>query len=158
MAYTSEDKVKAIFRKINIDASNSALTPTELTIFIDEAEAEMNGVLFDYYTVPITGVESLKIVSKISTLKVAHLIMVGPLKDMHKKLEGEGNLMDLGKMAQDLLDKLIPEWDAKNESFKKAKVRLYDAAAKDYGPGKGSKFRVSTPTGDPIFKKGVDSW
>jgi hypothetical protein len=159
MAYTTKTKIEAMFREIGIDASSTVVSDNDITNWISEADAEIDSALFKFYEVPITGVESLKIVSKISTLKVAHLILAGPLRDAGAMVDDdERSKVSFEKMAKNLLDDLIPVYDAKNKVFKQPNKTLIDAAAKDYGPGKGSKFKISTTTYTPIFKKGQDTW
>ena len=67
MAYTTVDKIKAMFRAIDMvdatgDADNdTAIITEEVTQFITEAESRINAKIKQYYATPITGPESLNI-------------------------------------------------------------------------------------------------
>ena len=51
-----------MFRDIDIQATDTVVIDSEVTDFITEADAVIDGLLYPYYVTPITGAESLKIV------------------------------------------------------------------------------------------------
>jgi len=68
MAYASLAEVKAEISGATIPATpaNGQVGESDITRFIDEADAEINSKIGHRYTTPITGVESLKVVKQIS--------------------------------------------------------------------------------------------
>jgi len=65
MAYCTTTQVAATFRKLTIGASTN-VTTTEVTEWIEEADAEIDGRIGVKYDTPVTGAESLKILRPIS--------------------------------------------------------------------------------------------
>ena len=162
MPYTTVDAVKTMFRKIAIrpdtgdEDQNTVITEETLAEWIDEVDAEINGLLFDYYETPITGTEALKVIGRISKYKVAHIVKT--------VLEAKDELSDkdqavqtnLEKKAMELLDQIIPHWDAKCCEWVDPRLQLPDATRKEIRPRTGSTFRSSK--NDPVIKKGGDNW
>jgi len=156
MAYTTEAKVKAMFRGIDIEAADTVITDSTLADFISEADAEIDGKLNAYYVTPITGTEALKIVGKISKLKVAHVIkgileVTQPNLDQVQGLQG-----NLDKQADDLLKDALPKWNKGAKRFDVPVMRLTDAGTKDISPISGSVFKSSEHT--PTIIKGGNNW
>lgn len=156
MAYSTSDKVKSMFRFLDTGSGTSAITDSEIDTFIDEADAEIDGKLHEYYEVPITGTHSLKIMSKISTLKAAHLVR-GVLDSVGQESEDE-KAINFDQQAARLLMSCIPTKDSKTGAWVNAATSLYDATAKSVGPESSSVVSISITDTDPIFKKDVDAW
>ncbi len=159
-AYTTLTKVKAMFRKLDTTSANAAVTDAEIEVFISEADAEINGALYPYYETPITGVESLKIMSKISTFKVAHIVKT-ILEQNNQIADVEQDVQtNLEKKAELMLKKLVPVYNTSGNYYKPALMVLSDAVQKDFGPGKAAKFKVGNSADPtfPTFKKGTPSW
>ena len=162
MAYTTEAKIKGMFRNIQIlaatgtEENDTAITLEEVATFISEADAEIDAKLNLYYVTPVTGVESLKILSTISTYKVSHRIktileLVQPVSDKEQQVQ-----TNLEMKASALLEDVIPHYDAQYKVWKPAVAKLPDAVEKEYAPSTGSIF--SSAVNVPIFTKGGDNW
>jgi len=150
MAYTTVDKVKSMFRKISVKAdtgdekTNTVLTIEEVDEFILETDAMIDCRLEKYYTVPITGVESLKIVGMISKFFVAETVK-GILKvDVRsdKTQDVQGNL---GKKAEKLLNDLLPMFNKTAKRWEAALCILSDANSLSSPPDSGSVFSTQVP-------------
>jgi len=162
MAYTTVDKVKSMFRDIQIDlATGNPETETAVTIetvndLIADHDAFIDGRLFDFYDVPITGTNALIIVGRISKLLVAHdikLILESTDANTDKNKDVQGNLRD---QALKLLSSIMPTWDSFSEKYIDPKVNLVDASMKEISP-KGAGVMASN-NGTVIIKKGGDNW
>ena len=162
MAYTTLEKVKSMFRgidikPINVDPKqNTAVTEEDVADFIAEVDAEINGFLFDYYATPITGDEALLIIGRISKYKVAHIIktIIEAREELSdKNMEVQTNLE---KKAQKMLDQVVPTWDEKCCLWVDPRIQLSDADRQPNTPRNASIFSSSEHT--PVIKKGGDNW
>lgn len=157
MAYTTVAKVKSMFRNIKFDSSSSAVTESEVDQFIADADVWIDAVLDPYYVTPITGTNSLKIVDMISKYIASHTvktILELTTQTSAKKQDVQSNLR---KLAESMLDKLIPHYDKKTKVWEDALTPLPDATKKDVAPEGDSGFSYPTIT-DPTFTKGGDNW
>lgn len=162
MAYTTVDNVKSMFRGISIEPTtddeqtDTAVTTEDVERFIDEVDAEINGLLYEYYETPITGTNALLIVGRISTYKVAHIIktiLESTEQTSDKAAEVQTNLE---KKANQLIDQIIPHWDPKCCEWVVARLPLSDAEEKPVTPRTAAVF--SSSEHDPVIKKGGDNW
>jgi len=157
MAYTTVAKVKSMFRNIKFDASSSAVTESEVEKFITDADTWIDAKLNPYYTTPITGTESLKIVDMISKYLAAHTvktILELTTQSSSKNQEVQSNLR---KLAEKMIEELIPHYDGKSKVWTDAVTPLPDAAKKDVAPTGDSGFSYPTVT-SPTFTKGGNNW
>ena len=151
-----------MFRSIKIVAdtgdenTNTAITEEEVAEFIAEADAEIDGKLFDYYATPITGASSLLIVGQISKLKVAHTIktiLEATTQFSDKEQEVQTNLE---KKANAMLLDIIPCYDQKADRWTEPKIQLSDASRKATSPKTDSLFSASSNTATIV--KGGGNW
>ena len=156
MAYTTKDKVKSLFRDIDIQATGTAIVETELDEFISDADVEIDSKLYPYYVTPITGTESLKIVGMISKYKAAHTVKTvleakAELSDKEQEVQ-----INLGKRADMLLNDLLPKWNASAKRWEPAVMILPDAVTKESSPQTSSIFSSSSNTA--VITKGGNNW
>jgi len=156
MAYTTETRVKAWFRDLEIDAANTDVTTAALAEWIEEVEAEIDAKLSNYYVTPITGTESLKIVRKISTMKVAHIIktvleVTEQVSDNKQEVQ-----TNLDKKADKMIEDLLPKWNKDADRFDEPVMPLPDATRINVSPVGGSVMASSTH--DPTIEKGGNNW
>jgi len=155
MAYSTVDTVGSLFRDINFD-TDTAVTITEVEDMIAEVDAEIDAKLSDHYNVPVTGVESLKILGKISRLKVAHLIKT----ILESTNEASDRVQDfqtnLEKKADALLNDIIPEWDSKCCEWVDPIIQLPDADRVEKSPKTGNLFQSNSQAAE--IKRGGNNW
>ena len=162
MPYTTVEKVKSLFRDIEIEATtgtpanDTVVTTEEVDEMISEVDAEIDAKLSDHYEVPITGTESLKIIGKISRLKVAHLIKTilestAELSDRNQEVQ-----TNLEKKAEKMLMDVIPRWDEKCCEWVDPIMQLTDATRTEKSPKSGNLFKANTTTRS--IKRGGDNW
>ncbi len=165
MAYTTVAKVQSLFRDLKVDAdtgdetTNTVVTTEEVTEFITRADAIIDGKLAKFYTVPITGAESLKIVEEISTLFAGHRVKgIMELTDAQSdvKQDVQGNLHF---QAMGLLKKIAPIWDQKCCEYRTAEIELTDAVR---SPTVSSPARfdsqVRGKAASNVITKGGNNW
>jgi hypothetical protein len=134
VANTTVDKVKTMFRGIEFKAANvdpdlnTAITIETVEDWIDDMDAEIDGLLSDYYVVPVTGVEALKIIGRISKYKTAHLVKT-VLESLSENSDKNQLVQtNLEMKANDLLDQVIPHWDDKCCEWIDPRLQLTDAS------------------------------
>jgi predicted metal-dependent hydrolase len=158
MAYTTEDKIKAMFRNIDIGA-NTAVTTTEVATFIEEADAYIDSKLYDYYETPVTGTESLKILSVISTYFVAHRIKT--ILELNKQNSDKNQEVqtNLQKIAEKMLNDLIPQTKMCGGKCVTTEpiLKLTDAVSKEFAPSTASVTSYKSGL-TKTFEKGGDNW
>lgn len=157
MAYTTKALVQSMFRNLKIEVTGTVVTDDEVAQFIEDADAWINAKLKTYYTVPITGLESLKIVGVISRYRVAHTIkgileLTEPKSDKVQLIQG-----NLGKEAVAMLEELIPHYNCKCKRWENAKTPLPDEAMVAFPPKSGSVTSYNTVL-KPTFTKGGNNW
>lgn len=164
MGYTTVAKIKSMFRNIDIEAAtetpstDTVITTEEVEQFIVDADAWIDNVLYPYYTTPITGTESLKVVDTISRYFAAHTIkgileLTKQTSDKEQDVQG-----NLGKRAKAMLDKLIPKRvkTAQGTQWVDAEAPLSDAPKKSVPPVNASLITSSSNTA--VFTKGGANW
>lgn len=162
-AYTTQAKVEALFRDIDIKAAtgnpanDTVITNEEMIEMIDEVSAEIDAKLCRYYVVPITGTESLVVVGKIARLKVAHLIktiMESTSEQSDKVQEVQTNLE---KKADKMLEMLLPQFNVTLKAFQEPQMKLADAPlSPDVAPPLGgSIFNSNKPANLDDLKRVV---
>lgn len=146
-----------MFRDIEIQASDTAITESEVTQWISEADAIIEAKLKQFYYLPITGASSLLIVGKISTLLVAHTIKtVLELRGEYSDKEQEVQT-NLEKKAMIMLNDLLPQMNEKCCSWNPPKMPLPDANMKEFPPISGSVISFKS-SNTATIKKGGDNW
>jgi len=156
MAYTTVDKIKSMFRSIKIESTGTSVITSEVENWISEIEASVNAKLKAYYVTPITGTESLKILSLIITYKVAHIIktvLEMTSENSDKNQEAQTNL-DL--KADKMLEEILPKWNDDSNRFDPPIMPLPDAVIVAVPPSGASI--VSSQSLTPTFTKGGDNW
>lgn len=113
MAYVTAANVASEFKKIAFD-SNSAITDTEVTEFIEQEEAVINATVSNRYEVPVTGTEAVKILKNISVAYVAY--RVAKILNLKKDIPLPEKFVSQTLLAN------IQEGD----KYKEAKRLLYD--------------------------------
>ena len=163
MAYTTIDKVKAMFRGIKIEAdtgdeqTNTAVTIEDVNEFILEMDAYVDTRLADCYVVPITGAESLKVIGLISKYKVAHVIKTILEVNNSNSDKQQDVQTNLDVKAEKMLDRLCPV--DKNGKKLDPIVKLVDAEMTLTSPISAAVFsRNLTGIRTPVIKKGGDNW
>lgn len=162
MAYTTVDNIRSMFRNIAIkpdtgnEQTNTVVTEEDVERWIEEVDAEIDGFLVDYYAVPIVGPESLKIIRRVSTYKVAHIIKTvleakDELSDKDQKTQ-----TNLENKANEILKKIVPSWNEKCCEWRDPMIQLQDADRKMVGPKTGSVFSASR--GTTVIKKNGNNW
>jgi phage gp36-like protein len=66
MAYCTYDNIQSEFKDVTFSTTTTAVTQTEVTAFISEVEAEIDGRIGVRYTTPIIGTSSLLIMRMVS--------------------------------------------------------------------------------------------
>lgn len=157
MAYATKSDVASLFRDITFDTDN-AVTGTEVTNIITEVEAEINALLYDHYVVPITGIESLKIMKMISRYKAAHVVKTILETNEQTSDKVQDNQTNLEKKANDLLKKIIPTWDEKCCEWIDPVLKLTDATRKGTSPDAASVFSSANNVSKREIKRGGNNW
>lgn len=145
MTYATEDDVKNRLRNIVISATSEGVNSASVVKFLEEAEATINSCLQSRYEIPITGVESLKIVRKIEADIVASLVAsIIDLKQATNQpahLKQEFNRKDFQVKAN---DELI--------LYQRGEKILFDAVEKTSGVVSGLVGIV------PFFDRSAQQW
>lgn len=108
MAYSTSDDIISEIRGLEV-SSTTVVTEDNLSDWIKQADAYIDGRLSAYYVTPITGPKSLAIVKTISIYKVAHRVknkLELTSENSDKKQEVQANL---DKQAERMLDQLLPK-------------------------------------------------
>lgn len=157
MAYSLNSEVASLFRDITF-SSTTAVTDTEVDNIIDEVDAEINGLLYDHYEVPITGVESLKIMKMISRYKAGHVVKT--ILEVNEQTSDKVQELqtNLELKANELIKKIIPTWDPKCCEWIDPVLKLSDATRKAAGPEATSLFSAPDNVSKREIKRGGDNW
>lgn len=128
MAYAAFGDIASEFKNITFD-SDSALTDTEITAFIDQEEAIINATISNRYETPLTGTEALKVMKGIIIAYVAYRV---------------AKILNLKKDVP-IPEKFVPQQLNEGAAFRNAKKRLEeirdgkiilnDAVARSTGQG-----------------------
>lgn len=150
MSYATPTQVKSLFRDFP-DNSEAAVTDAELQDFLDDAQATIDARISEFYSLPITNADALKILKRLSTYKVA--CMVDSILNSYSKDEERPMWC---KMAKDLMNAIAPEKDPRSCRQCEPTMKL---------PGEnyiGTKTQRNTikisSTAEPTFRKGEDNW
>lgn len=144
MAYSSVENIQSEFKNLTISATTE-VTTTEVTRFIEEADAYIDGVISQKYQVPITGAMSLIIVRQISIYLVAQRvkdILEVKTGSQQSEQDGRGSFKAFAEKAlKDIIDD---------------KLLLSDATL--YSPEDGVASYVSSNNVPFIFERGTEQW
>jgi len=153
MAYTTKALVQSMFRNLAVEATGTVVIDSEMTQFIEDADAEIDAKLGQYYVTPITGTESLKIVGVISRYKAAHVIKtILEVNEQRSDNETQDVQTNLDIKANRLLADLLKRYD-------KPAMPLPDAEALGMPPESATLFSTQTTSETvPTFTKGGDNW
>ena len=163
MAYTTEAKVKSQLKDIKIDDDTTPST-SDISTFISEEEAEINARLSEMYITPVTGTESVKILSKVATLKVAARVT----RILEVEDAGEGKNRPAATAwateAERLLSNVLPTYrDLSGGKVTRARpvMPLPDATINKGVPGISAsvtKGQTAVDSTKATFTKGADNW
>lgn len=144
MAYSVYGDVQSEFKDLDL-SSTTKIKDTEVTQFIVESDAYIDGRLSKKYVTPITGTEALKIVKTIS-IKLTACRVWGILEVATKEKKDRGKA--LCKEALDMIDQILSD-NAKE-------LELTDAVLNTTDHGiVASNYENDI---DPIFEKETDQW
>lgn len=151
MAYTDAAKVKSMFRDFS-SSTTPAVTDGEITAFIAEHDAVIDGSLKGVYAIPITGTKSLKIIEKISRNLTAGVVdeILNSYGEADKKPEYE-------KRGKRLLSKLKPKFEKGVWLNPEMFLPDNDFLGLPDNPNKSARIKVASTTGRQ-FVKGGDNW
>jgi len=155
MAFVTEAQVKGMFRNIDV-AGDTSITSTDTIQFIDDADSEINAILKEFYVIPITGSEALKILQTISKYKVAHIIKTILELNVQVSDKVQEVQTNLERKADRMMKNIIPQYDSKTESYLRPLMPLPDAVLLARVPKDASI--ITSPTLEPTFEKGRDNW
>lgn len=144
MSYTNPTLVVGEFKDLTISAS-TAVTTTKLTQFIADADAEINSRLGVKYKTPITGTESLVMVTMIATWLVKHRI----IEVLHVKTADDKTSQVGSKSYRETALAVLKEIASGN-------IILTDAVLKTSADGVRS-FSNDNATAN-IFDRSIDQW
>lgn len=145
MAYCTDDEVSSEFKDIVFSAT-SPVTDTEVTEFVSQASAEIDSIISNRYTTPVTGTESLKVLKQICIWLVkARIVGVLRIKNVSDKSDQDVGSLNYRKEALDRL---------KNIAI--GKEILTDAPRSNTTGGLTSYLKDLDVTYD--FQVGVDQW
>jgi len=145
MAYSVYTDVASEFKSVTF-SSTTAVTDSEVTEFISQIDAWIDGILYSKYETPITGTESLKILKMLSIgLTVQRLIPILRVKTGSEGLDQE--TQSVVTRATDIL-----------KEIKSNKIVLSDATARTTNQGFKSFTNDNSDTIDYTFKSGTDQW
>jgi hypothetical protein len=108
MAYSTTDDIINEIRGLEVTGT-TVVKEDDLSAWIKQADAYIDGRLAAYYITPITGAKSLSIVKTISIYKVAHRVknkLELTSENSDKKQEVQANL---DKQAERMLEQLLPK-------------------------------------------------
>jgi len=160
MAYTTKALVQSMFRNLAVEATGTVVIDSEMTQFIEDADAEIDAKLGQYYVTPITGTESLKIVGVISRYKAAHVIKtILEVNEQRSDNETQDVQTNLDIKANRLLADLLPKFNRTSKRYDKPAMPLPDAEALGMPPESATLFSTQTTSETvPTFTKGGDNW
>lgn len=144
MAYSTLAQVTSEFKGATF-SSTSPVTDTDVSRFIDEADAEIDSVLAGKYAVPITGTASLVVVRSISIAIAADRVR-GILAN---KSGDEKKNQIPGKSAAEVAR-------ARLKDLAEGKARLSDAPL--VNANNGIQSFVVQDSFCPTFKRDEDQW
>ena len=108
MAYVVSADIEAEFKGGATFGASTAVTTTNITEFISQEEAVLNGKLAKRYAVPITGTEALKIAKRITTgLVKARILDILAVKTGDPKLDQSMGGGALRRAMNDLTDMIV---------------------------------------------------
>jgi phage gp36-like protein len=143
MAYSVYGDVASEFKNI-LFATGQPVTDAEVTEFISQADAEIDGYLSQRYVTPITGTISLVVVKQLSIWLVADRVS----KILQVKTKTEETKTADKSLRQMALDRL--------KELAKGTFKLPDATV--LSSGAGFRSYANDNELDYTFKKGDDQW
>jgi len=153
MSYTSQSAVISEIRGLEVD-TDTVVTTSDISEWITQADAYINGRLSAYYETPITGSEALSIVKTIATYKVVHRVknkLELTSENSDKKQDVQANL---DRQAEKMLEQLLPKMES--GALREPILKLPGATVVSRSPETAaiSSYQALTPT----FEKGGDNW
>ena len=161
-AYTTEEKVKALFRRIKIlpdtgvEKTNTVITTEELAEFISEQETIIEARLSSCYDILNIGPKSKIIIGTIAKYKVASeikRIMAMTTSNSHNVKQEMSD--DWSNEAKMMLDKICPPTDC-SSCIETPVMPLPDTPMLGKSPETSALFNSNKSTS--VFKKGTPNW
>jgi hypothetical protein len=107
VAYTTAAAIQAEFKSLTFSGT-TAVTSDDVTEFIAQEEAALDGRLAKKYVVPITGTEALKVAKMLSTLYVKARIMdILAVKTGDPKADQGSTGSSLRKRADEMVKQIV---------------------------------------------------
>lgn len=153
MAYTDQASIVREIRGLEV-STDTVVTTADLTAWIAETDAYINGRLSNYYSTPIEATEALSIVKTIATFKVAHRVKMKlelTSENSDKKQDVQANL---DKQAERMLDQVLPKIE--NGALRDPLLKLPGATMLSRSPDQAAISSYTSLT--PTFTKGGDNW
>jgi phage gp36-like protein len=143
MSYATQSHIEAEFKDVTF-STTTAVTPTDITRFLEEADAEIDSKLSLKYATPITGTNALIIVRLIEIWLVKSRVSeILRVKTGRPESDQEGG--DPGERARQWLTDLVSE-----------KMRLTDGTrASSYDGVRSYALENSL---EHVFDKDIDQW
>lgn len=153
MAYTDQAAIIREVRGLEVN-DDTVVKTADITEWIAQADAYINGRLAAYYETPITGTDALAIIKTIATYKVVHRVknkLELTSENSDKKQDVQANL---DKQAEKMLDQLLPKMEG--GAMRDPLLKLPGATLVSRSPETAaiSAHKALTPT----FEKGGDNW
>ncbi len=145
-AYCEVEEVEAEFKDVTFD-SNTAITEADVTRFIVEADAEINGRVGLVYVTPVTAVEALVLLRRISIGIVSTRIKAILAVKTGAEKADQGNKTPDGDPYRKMLTQIV-----------KGDMILAGATKRSTGDGVSSASSNAASGCAHTFKKGEEQW
>lgn len=152
MAYATKDQIKSLFRDF-ADNTEAAVNDDDLDLFIDNSTELIDSRVGEYYTLPITEVDSPKAFKMLRQVQMYQVACI--VDDILNSYEGAEIKPGWCKKANMLLSAIAPENEAGCKKCEPT-TKLGDASYIG-SPSERNTIKVSNIAG-PTFVKGVDKW
>lgn len=108
MSYAVYTDIQSEFKSIDFTASNSVLSTTEVTEFITQEEALLDGEVSQIYEIPVTGTQAISIMKLMTILMVKARIVDILVVKTGTSSPDQGSSGDaLRTRCKDLLEKIM---------------------------------------------------
>jgi len=156
--YSSITSVQSLFNELTIEASETIIITSEITEWIETEEEILDARLKKFYTVPITDTVDKKIVAKIVTFKVAHIVAGVLDRRGHQFSEDEQKSnRGLDSEAERLFKLIVPKWNKCKCVYESPEAPLPNSGLQSVSPDTDSIFSTNT-NNEATFEKGGNNW
>lgn len=151
MSYAKVEDVVALFRNLDIEQIDAAITEDEIETFLEDAEARINTRLLKFYTLPIDADANPKSFRYLATIEKYFAAAVVD-EILNNYAEGERR-PTWEKKALQMLEEIAPQ-DC--DTCKPASL-LPDADFLGNSTSRG-RFAASSVEISPVFERGKNNW